>query len=49
MAGHRPDWQSSLAFDPVAANALLDRFGYRRGADGWLALHDGQPLGIRIA
>jgi ABC-type transport system substrate-binding protein len=49
VAGHRPDWQSSLAFDPVAANALLDRFGYRRGADGWRALPDGQPLVVRLA
>ena len=49
VAGHRPDWQSGVAFDPAAANALLDHFGYRRGKDGWRTLPDGAPLVVRLA
>ncbi len=49
VAGHRPDWQSSVGFDPATANALLDRFGYRRGADGWRTLPDGAPLVVSLS
>lgn len=49
VAGHRPEWQSSLRFDPATANALLDRFGYRKGGDGWRTLPDGSPLVIRFS
>ena len=31
-------------FDPEAANAILDRFGYMRGADGYRRNPDGSPL-----
>jgi len=31
-------------YDPVAANALLDRFGYKRDADGYRKTPDGKPL-----
>jgi len=49
VAGHRPDWQSSVVYDPATANALLDRFGYRRGTDGWRTLPDGAPLAVRLS
>jgi ABC-type transport system substrate-binding protein len=35
-------------FDPAAANALLDRFGYRRGADGFRRNPDGTPLTLSL-
>lgn len=35
-------------FDPVAANAELDRAGYPRGADGVRAGKDGKPLNLRL-
>jgi ABC-type transport system substrate-binding protein len=47
--GHVPNWKSSIKYDPAAANALLDRFGYRRGADGWRTFPDGSPMVIRYA
>ena len=31
VVGHVPDWKSTIKYDPAAANALLDRFGYKRG------------------
>ena len=49
VVGHQPNWQSGIEFDPAAANALLDRFGYRRGADGWRTLPDGKPLVVRLS
>jgi ABC-type transport system substrate-binding protein len=49
VVGHDPSYRSSIRYDPVAANMLLDRFGYAKGADGWRALPDGKPLVIRYA
>jgi len=36
--------QAVEAKDPKLANALLDYFGYKKGADGWRTLPDGKPL-----
>jgi len=47
VVGHDPKWQSSIKYDPAAANALLDKFGYRKGADGYRMLPDGKPLVVR--
>lgn len=49
VAGHQPHYRSSIPYDPQLANALLDRFGYRRGADGYRAQPDGKPLVIRYS
>ena len=49
VVGHDPNYKSSVKYDPVGANALLDRFGYKKGADGWRTLPDGKPLLIRYA
>jgi oligopeptide transport system substrate-binding protein len=49
VVGHDPAYRSSIRYDPAAANALLDKFGYRKGADGWRTLPDGKPLVIRYA
>jgi ABC-type transport system substrate-binding protein len=43
--GHDPKLPLKSMFDPVAARALLDRFGYRdRDGDGYRELPDGKPL-----
>jgi ABC-type transport system substrate-binding protein len=47
VVGHRPDWVSSIRYDPAGANALLDKFGYKRGTDGYRTLPDGKPLVVR--
>jgi len=49
VVGHVPNWQSSIKYDPAAANALLDKFGYKKGADGWRTLPDGKPLAVRLS
>jgi len=49
VAGHDPDYRSSIAHDPRAANALLDRFGYKKGPDGYRRMPDGSPLVFRYS
>jgi oligopeptide transport system substrate-binding protein len=47
VVGHQPNWQPTIKYDPAGANALLDKFGYRKGADGYRMLPDGKPLVVR--
>jgi oligopeptide transport system substrate-binding protein len=47
VVGHDPDYKSSIRYNLPAANALLDKFGYKKGKDGWRTLPDGKPLAIR--
>ena len=44
VTGYDPAYRTSNAYDPELANRLLDRFGYKRGADGFRTLPDGKPL-----
>jgi oligopeptide transport system substrate-binding protein len=46
MVGHDPNYISSIQNDPALANALLDKFGYKKDSDGWRMLPNGQPLQI---
>ncbi len=48
IVGYDPSYRNPNAFDPATANALLDRFGYKRGADGIRAAPDGSPLVVRM-
>lgn len=47
IEGHVPGYRNPNRFDREAANALLDRFGYRRGADGMRRNPDGSALVIQ--
>lgn len=49
VVGHVPDWKSTIKYDPAGANLLLDRFGYKRGPDGWRTWPDGKPMVITYA
>ena len=49
IVGHVPNWKSTLKYDPAGANALLDKFGYKKGPDGWRTLPDGKPLVVPFA
>jgi peptide/nickel transport system substrate-binding protein len=50
LPGHDANWSSDVKYDPAAANALLDRFGYvDRDGDGWRELPDGKPLRLVMA
>ncbi len=44
VVGHDPAYRSVLQYDPALANKLLDRYGYKKGKDGWRTLPDGKPL-----
>ncbi|UGQ46490.1 ABC transporter substrate-binding protein [Massilia endophytica] len=44
VLGYDPAYRSPIAYDPALARALLDRFGYKTGSDGFRSLPDGRPL-----
>ena len=48
VGGHDPRLKGAATYDPAGAKALLDRFGYKPGADGWRTLPDGKPLKLSI-
>ena len=49
VGGHDPSLPPKRIYDPVAANALLDRFGYKgRDAEGFRETPDGKPLTIMM-
>jgi ABC-type transport system substrate-binding protein len=49
VVGHDPSYKGGIPFDPTGANALLDRFGYKKGADGWRTQPNGDRLVVRYA
>ena len=49
LSGHDPTLKTSARYDPAAARALLDKFGYRdRDGDGYREMPDGRALAIRM-
>jgi ABC-type transport system substrate-binding protein len=46
IEGFLPGYRNPNLFNPDAANALLDRFGYKRGKDGYRSNPDGSTLEI---
>jgi oligopeptide transport system substrate-binding protein len=44
VAGHKEGYVSSISYNPKLANALLDKFGYKKGADGYRTTPDGKPF-----
>ena len=44
VVGHKADFQSSLTYNPALANALLDKFNYKKGSDGWRMTPEGKPV-----
>jgi ABC-type transport system substrate-binding protein len=49
VVGHVAGWKPLNAYDPKTANALLDWFGYKKGADGWRNLPDGKPFAMNLS
>ena len=50
VPGHDDTLDVAAKYDPAAANALLDRFGYvDRNGDGWRDMPDGKPLSLTMA
>jgi len=49
LTGHDPTLKRASRYDPAAARALLDKFGYRdRDGDGYREMPDGKKLVIRM-
>jgi oligopeptide transport system substrate-binding protein len=46
VVGYLPQYRIPDKFNLPLANALLDKFGYKVGADGFRTLPDGKPLAI---
>ncbi|UTH73095.1 ABC transporter substrate-binding protein [Chromobacterium sp. IIBBL 290-4] len=46
VAGYNPNFRAGYPYNPALANALLDQFGYRVGADGYRHLPNGKPLEV---
>jgi len=44
VLGYDANYRSPVAYDPALANALLDRYGYRKASDGFRTRPDGKPL-----
>jgi ABC-type transport system substrate-binding protein len=50
VSGHDPTVSTRSLHDPAAAQALLDRFGYKnRDADGYRKTPDGKPLTVVLS
>jgi len=50
VSGHDPEAPAKSLYDPAAAQALLDRFGYnKRDADGYRQMPDGKPLTVVLS
>jgi ABC-type transport system substrate-binding protein len=48
VSGHDPKFVGNTKYEPAAARALLDKFGYvDRDKDGWRELPDGRPLVLK--
>jgi len=48
VLGYDPAYRSPIAYNLTMARALLERYGYRKGADGFRTLPDGRPLTLRM-
>jgi ABC-type transport system substrate-binding protein len=48
VGGHDATLPAKSLYDPATAKALLDRFGYAKGADGYRRTPDGKPLTLTL-
>ena len=46
--GFNANYRSSVGYDPMLANKLLDHYGYKKGADGYRTLPNGKPLLLKM-
>ncbi len=49
VGGHDPTLPVKPLYNPAAAKALLDRFGYRANANGYRTMPDGRPLKLTLS
>jgi ABC-type transport system substrate-binding protein len=49
VAGYDPNFKTAMGeYNPSKANALLDMYGYKVGADGYRTMPDGSPLTFKF-
>jgi ABC-type transport system substrate-binding protein len=48
VLGYDPAYRSPVQYNPALAKALLDRFGYRVGKDGFRTMPNGSPLALTM-
>ena len=48
VLGYDPAYRSPVSYNPRLARALLDRYGYKPGKDGFRTLPNGQPLTLTM-
>ena len=48
LLGHDPTRSRAGEYNPAAAQALLDKFGYKRGPGGYRSRPDGSPLVLKL-
>ncbi|MFZ6656789.1 ABC transporter substrate-binding protein [Undibacterium sp. TJN19] len=48
VLGYDASFKTPVQYDLRLANALLDKFGYKRGKDNYRTLPDGQPLHLEM-
>ncbi len=46
VAGHNPGMRAKYPYNPALANALLDKFGYKIGPNGYRTQPNGKPLAV---
>lgn len=46
VLGYDPAYRSPVSYNPKLARALLDRYGYKLGKDGYRSQPNGQPLAL---
>lgn len=44
VVGNKADFQSNIKYNPALSIALLDKYGYKKGVDGWRTTPDGKPV-----
>jgi oligopeptide transport system substrate-binding protein len=49
VVGHKPDFVSNMKYNPALANALLDKFGYKKSADGYRNTPEGKPFSFKYS
>lgn len=48
VVGYDPNYRGVNHYNPDAANKLLDKFGFKKNAEGWRNNPDGSPLEITL-
>jgi oligopeptide transport system substrate-binding protein len=49
VVGYKPDYVSGTQYNPALANALLDKFGYKKGPDGYRNTPDGKHFSFKYS